>query len=59
MKTHYDVVVIGSGLGGLVSAIIMAKEGFSVCVLEKTTSLEVIFKRLLETKLFSIPGFIT
>ncbi|PWA09109.1 phytoene desaturase family protein [Flavobacterium laiguense] len=35
MKEHYDVVIIGSGLGGLVSAIILAKEGYSVCVLEK------------------------
>lgn len=35
MKAHYDVVIIGSGLGGLVSAIILAKEGYSVCVLEK------------------------
>ncbi len=35
MKEHYDIVVIGSGLGGLVSAIILAKEGFRVCVLEK------------------------
>jgi phytoene dehydrogenase-like protein len=35
MKAHYDVVIIGSGLGGLVSANILAKEGFSVCVLEK------------------------
>lgn len=35
MKERYDVVVIGSGLGGLVSAIILAKEGYSVCVLEK------------------------
>ncbi|EPR70010.1 Carotenoid cis-trans isomerase [Winogradskyella psychrotolerans RS-3] len=35
MKSHYDVVIIGSGLGGLVSANILAKEGYSVCVLEK------------------------
>ena len=35
MKKAYDVVIIGSGLGGLVSSIILAKEGFSVCVLEK------------------------
>ncbi|RAR71542.1 phytoene desaturase family protein [Flavobacterium aciduliphilum] len=35
MKEHYDIIVIGSGLGGLVSATILAKEGYSVCVLEK------------------------
>lgn len=35
MKEKYDVVIIGSGLGGLVSAVILAKEGYSVCVLEK------------------------
>jgi all-trans-retinol 13,14-reductase len=35
MKEHYDVVIIGSGLGGLVSSILLAKEGYRVCVLEK------------------------
>ena len=35
MKKEYDVVIIGSGLGGLVAAIVLAKEGYSVCVLEK------------------------
>ncbi len=31
----YDAVVIGSGLGGLCTAYILAKEGMKVCVLEK------------------------
>ncbi|WP_273565331.1 phytoene desaturase family protein [Maribacter halichondriae] len=35
MKPHYDIVIIGSGMGGLVAANILAREGKSVCVLEK------------------------
>jgi all-trans-retinol 13,14-reductase len=35
----YDVVIIGSGLGGLCSAFILSKEGFKVCVLEKNRQL--------------------
>lgn len=31
----YDFVIIGSGLGGLLTSYILAKEGFNVCVLEK------------------------
>lgn len=32
---HYDVVIIGSGLGGLACGVMFAKEGKSVCILEK------------------------
>ncbi|HYD22712.1 MAG TPA: NAD(P)-binding protein [Flavipsychrobacter sp.] len=32
---QYDVVIIGSGLGGLLSGVLLAKEGLKVCVLEK------------------------
>lgn len=35
MENQYDIVIIGSGMGGLVSSIILAKEGLKVCVLEK------------------------
>ena len=35
MKPHYDIIIIGSGMGGLVAANILAREGKSVCVLEK------------------------
>ncbi|GAA3508294.1 NAD(P)/FAD-dependent oxidoreductase [Aquimarina addita] len=35
MQKKYDFIIIGSGLGGLVTATILAKEGKRVCVLEK------------------------
>ena len=31
----YDVIIIGGGIGGLASGIILSKEGLSVCVLEQ------------------------
>ncbi|MEI7982304.1 MAG: NAD(P)-binding protein [Bacteroidota bacterium] len=31
----FDVIIIGSGLGGLLCGYILSKEGFSVCILEK------------------------
>ncbi len=33
--SKYDIVIIGGGLGGLLCANILSREGFNVCVLEK------------------------
>jgi len=33
----YDVVIIGSGLGGLLCGTILSKEGYRVCIIEKNT----------------------
>jgi prolycopene isomerase len=35
LKSYYDIVVIGTGVGGLTAAALLSKAGFSVCVLEK------------------------
>lgn len=35
MTETYDVVIVGSGLGGLACGTILAKEGYKVCILEK------------------------
>jgi all-trans-retinol 13,14-reductase len=35
----YDVVIIGSGLGGLQCAYILSQEGYNVCVLEKNAQI--------------------
>jgi phytoene dehydrogenase-like protein len=34
-KPYYDVAIIGAGVGGLTTAALLSKAGFSVCVLEK------------------------
>jgi all-trans-retinol 13,14-reductase len=34
-ENKFDVAILGSGIGGLVCAAILSREGFSVCVLEK------------------------
>ena len=35
----YDIVIIGSGLGGLLCSYILSKEGYNVCLLEKNNQL--------------------
>lgn len=35
IKSRYDAVVIGSGMGGLLAASFLAKKGYSTCVLER------------------------
>jgi len=32
---HFDTIIIGAGIGGLIAANLLAKEGYKVCVLEK------------------------
>lgn len=35
--SKYDIIIIGSGLGGLECGAVLSKEGFNVCVIEKNT----------------------
>lgn len=35
IKHHYDVVVVGSGIGGLTTAALLAKKGINVLVIEQ------------------------
>lgn len=35
MPNHYDILILGAGLGGLECGLILSRKGYSVCVLEK------------------------
>lgn len=39
MTNKFDIVIIGAGLGGLQSGVILSKKGFKVCVLEKNKAI--------------------
>ncbi len=39
IKSAYDVVIIGSGLGGLITGLILSREGRKVCILEKNAQI--------------------
>jgi all-trans-retinol 13,14-reductase len=34
-KEKFDIVIVGSGLGGLMCGLLLAKEGYKICILEK------------------------
>ena len=36
MKTNYDIIIVGGGPSGSMSAYEVAKAGYDVCILEKT-----------------------
>jgi len=38
LKNKYDIVIIGSGIGGLVSAALLAESGKSILIVEKEPS---------------------
>jgi len=39
LNKKYDFIILGSGLGGLLTAYVLSKKGFSVCILEKNPKL--------------------
>ena len=39
MQTEFDIVIVGSGLGGLVCGAVLGMEGYRVCILEKNRQL--------------------
>ena len=39
MDNKYDIIIIGAGLGGLLTANILSREGFKVCIVEQNKKL--------------------
>lgn len=39
MNKKYDIIIVGSGLGGLLSAVLLSRKGFKVLVIEKNHQL--------------------
>ena len=55
LKPRYDVVIIGSGIGGLTAGALFSKAGFSVCVWKKNRIPVVILQVSGEKIFVSIP----
>ena len=56
--SKYDIIIIGSGLGGLECGAILSKEGFNVCVIEKNTQFGDASRRISEKDICLIQAFI-
>lgn len=39
MNNKYDIVIVGAGLGGLLTGNILSREGFHVCIIEKNNKI--------------------
>ena len=55
----FDVVVTGSGLGGLLCAYILSREGYNVCLIEKNPQLGGCMQTFRPKILYSIQACIT
>ena len=56
--SKYDIIIIGSGLGGLECGAILSKEGYNVCVLEKNELFGGCFRRIAGKDICWIQEFI-
>lgn len=56
--SKYDIIIIGSGLGGLECGAILSKEGYNVCVLEKNELFGGCFQTYQAERTFVGTGFI-
>jgi all-trans-retinol 13,14-reductase len=54
---NYDYIVIGGGISGMTSALILAKQGFSVALVEKSASLAPTVRGFTKKGLFFDTGF--
>ena len=53
----YDFTVIGSGVSGMASAIILAKSGYRVCLIEKSRKLAPMIRGFKRKGLYFDTGF--
>src|SRR3990172_12135587 len=53
----YDSVIIGSGITGLTSALVLAQHGYRVAIVEKNRSIAPLLRRFKRGNVWCDPGF--